>query len=335
MSREGRLSKPPPLEDVYFDGNRTFTINDSGSFNKDDFSIKPEGVLRSPMMAQGAISNLTLQDLVIGECIGRGSSGSVHVATDKNSGENIAVKIINLHAAENRHQLVKELKALMACACPQVVGFYDAFFSDLKVYIAMEYMQFGSLETVMEKRGCIPEIFLAEVTRQVLAGIHFLHKDRHHVHRDLKPANILINKDGIVKISDFGISKQMESSTDMCKSFLGTANYMSPERMEAKEYSFSSDIWSLGIIILEMSIGRFPYPPSASYFDLLNKIMKEQPEPPPEDASDEFRDFVLSCLHRNPADRPTVTQLMDHPFVQRDLMRTEEIRHQFVEWLSS
>lgn len=120
-------------------------------------------------------------------------------------------------------------------------------------------MDGGSLENVIHKVGSIPEHVLANMTYQILYGLSYLKKEK-RVHRDIKPSNVLINSQGQVKVSDFGIAAELRSSIAMCGTFVGTFKYMSPERIQRKPYSYSSDIWSLGIVLLETATGRYPYP---------------------------------------------------------------------------
>lgn len=89
------------------------------------------------------------------------------------------------------------------------------------------------------------------------------------MHRDIKPDNILINSKGFVKLTDFGICKQLDETAGLLKSFVGTMTYMSPERMEGENYSYKGDVWSLGIILIEMMTGKFPYPETRGFLEML------------------------------------------------------------------
>lgn len=125
----------------------------------------------------------------------------------------------------------------------------------------------------------------------------------HQIHRDLKPDNILLNKLGEIKLTDFGISKAMESTFGLCGTFIGTSTYMSPERIQGQKYSFPSDVWSLGLILYEMATGQYPYPPKSSIVDLYDYIFNN-PEPalPPDSGySENMRNF-LSCWYQLSAD---------------------------------
>jgi len=135
----------------------------------------------------------------------------------------------------------------------------------------------------------------------------------------MKPGNILLNARGEIKISDFGLSAELDSTKEMCATFIGTHAYMSPERLGGKPYSFASDIWSLGITLLECALGQYPYTAytGSNYFVLLSQIINDPPPQLPADSySAEFRDFINCCLNKDPDFRPSAHQLLMHPFVR-------------------
>jgi len=155
------------------------------------------------------------------------------------------------------------------------------------MYIVLEYMDGGSLADVLiatqlTGSGAPSELVLGRIAAKTLAGLNYLHRERHQVHRDIKPGNILLNSRGEIKISDFGLSAELDSTKEMCATFIGTHAYMSPERLGGKPYSFASDIWSLGITLIECAIGQFPYTAynGNNYFVLLSQILRPSAQPP-------------------------------------------------------
>lgn len=170
----------------------------------------------------------------------------------------------------------------------------------------------------------------------MLMGLWHLHKKLHQVHRDLKPANILLNRLGEIKLTDFGTSKALESTAGLCSTFVGTTRYMSPERIAGGQYSFPSDVWSLGIILYELAAGESPFPPDLSVVSLYEHIANN-PEPRllPEDGfSAGLCNFVacwydsketrnISSLQRMPEDRTTVTDLIGHQWLLDNEMSKE------------
>jgi serine/threonine protein kinase len=190
--------------------------------------------------------------------------------------------------------------------CPYIVSFYDAFVNANEGTLAfvMEYMDGGSLEDIVATGGCQRESVLANICCQVLKGLQFLHDNR-IVHRDLKPSNMLINHSGDVKITDFGIVREMDSTVDLAHTFVGTQSYMSPERIAGESYSYQSDVWSFGLTMLAVAVGRYPIdcPGGASFWGLLNYLQEESVPLPPEGVfSPAFRDFIAQCLHKDPSE---------------------------------
>uniref|UniRef100_A0A8U7NKI8 Dual specificity mitogen-activated protein kinase kinase 2 n=1 Tax=Corvus moneduloides TaxID=1196302 RepID=A0A8U7NKI8_CORMO len=161
-----------------------------------------------------------------------------------------------------RNQIIRELQVLHECNSPYIVGFYGAFYSDGEISICMEHMDGGSLDQVLKEAKRIPEEILGKVSIAVLRGLAYLREKHQIMHRDVKPSNILVNSRGEIKLCDFGVSGQLIDS--MANSFVGTRSYMSPERLQGTHYSVQSDIWSMGLSLVELSIGRYPIPPPDS-----------------------------------------------------------------------
>lgn len=147
----------------------------------------------------------------------------------------------------------------MTCNSDYVVSCFAIFYEGGCVFIVLEYMNLGSLSHLLQKMGKLSEPIIGMITYQVMKGFYYLHKEKKIIHRDIKPSNLLINSEGCVKIADFGVSGKIEHTLDTSQSFVGTANYMSPERIEGKPYISDTDIWSLGISLLECVMGEYPY----------------------------------------------------------------------------
>ncbi|CAH0562219.1 unnamed protein product [Brassicogethes aeneus] len=277
--------------------------------------------------------------------LGSGNGGVVTKVLHKSSGLVMARKLIHLEVKPPiKKQIIRELKVLHECNFAHIVGFYGAFYSDGEISICMEYMDAGSLDLILKKAGRIPENILGKITSAVLKGLSYL-RDKHAImHRDVKPSNILVNSSGEIKICDFGVSGQLIDS--MANSFVGTRSYMSPERLQGTHYSVQSDIWSLGLSLVEMAIGMYPIPTpdqktleaifgrqdnsQDSYadhtkaqprpmaiFELLDYIVNEPPPKLPANAfTDDFKDFVDRCLRKNPEERADLKTLMNHNWIR-------------------
>uniref|UniRef100_A0A3Q3GSP0 Dual specificity mitogen-activated protein kinase kinase 1 n=1 Tax=Kryptolebias marmoratus TaxID=37003 RepID=A0A3Q3GSP0_KRYMA len=195
--------------------------------------------------------------------LGAGNGGVVFKVSHRPSGLIMARKLIHLEIKPAiRNQIIRELQVLHECNSPYIVGFYGAFYSDGEISICMEHMDGGSLDQSLKKAGKIPEQILGKVSIAVIKGLSYLREKHKIMHRDVKPSNILVNSRGEIKLCDFGVSGQLIDS--MANSFVGTRSYMSPERLQGTHYSVQSDIWSMGLSLVEMAIGRFPIPPPDS-----------------------------------------------------------------------
>ncbi|RXH74663.1 hypothetical protein DVH24_029384 [Malus domestica] len=290
---------------------------------------------------------ITLEDLETIKVIGKGSGGVVQLVRHKWVGTLFALKValgamasafvherISSHSVlqviqmniqeEIRKQIVQELKINQAAQCPHVVVCHHSFYHNGAISLVLEYMNRGSLADVIGQVNTILEPYLAVVCKQVLQGLVYLHNKRHVIHRDIKPSNLLVNHEGQVKITDFGVSASLASSMGLRDTFVGTYNYMSPERISGSTYDYSCDIWSLGLVVLECAIGRFPYMQSEdqqswpSFYELLEAIVESPPpSAPPDQFSPEFCSFVSACIQKDPQHRSSCLDLLSHPFIKK------------------
>lgn len=289
--------------------------------------MSPRG-LKLPNQEE-VLFTLDPSDLEVMETIGRGACSVVKRAVHKGTGITLALKVFKLFDSSRRDMLVEEVRSLYKTDCPSIVHFYGAFFKDGSISVALEYMDGGSLANVMEQVGVVPEFVLASFAFQILWGMGYL-KHEHRIHRDIKPQNILINSKGEVKLTDFGVSKELMSSVAMARTFVGSFRYMAPERLQNSPYTYTSDIWSLGIVLYEMAAATNPYVDSLqpgtdetlageqSYIDVVQAVM-ESPSPqlpgPPGRFSDSFVNFLSGCLSKTPSARGSPESLLIHPWL--------------------
>ena len=199
-----------------------------------------------------------------------------------------------------------------------------------------------------QKDRGVPENILASVTKMVLKGLQYLHNVRYLVHRDMKPSNLLFNSDGMVKITDFGVSGDLESTKGAAASFVGTVTYMAPERLNGDHYTSSVDIWGLGISIVELFTGKHPFcgvlgpdicDGQVKFWKLVEHL---QSKAPPVDlegccASDLFFDFLDRCLCKGVNERASANELIEHPWITENCAPDEEDyldKATVAEWLS-
>ncbi|XP_021820949.1 mitogen-activated protein kinase kinase kinase 5-like [Prunus avium] len=260
-----------------------------------------------------------------GKLIGRGTFGSVYLATNRETGALCAMKEVDLipddpKSAECIKQLEQEIKVLRALKHPNIVQYYGSEVIDDHFYIYLEYVHPGSINKyVQDHIGAMTESVVRNFTRHILSGLAFLHNTK-TIHRDIKGANLLVDASGVVKLADFGMAKHLNGHSYNL-SLKGSPYWMAPEVIKAvmqnnadPDLALAVDIWSLGCTIIEMFNGKPPWSdftgPQAM-FKVLNTIPDI-----PETLSAEGKDFLSWCFRRNPAERPSAIQLLEHPFVR-------------------
>ncbi|XP_067005047.1 dual specificity mitogen-activated protein kinase kinase 4 isoform X2 [Anabrus simplex] len=268
-----------------------------------------------------------LQDL--GE-IGRGAFGTVNKMVHRRSNTVMAVKRIRSTVDEKEQkQLLMDLEVVMRSnECPFIVQFYGALFKEGDCWICMELMD-TSLDKfykfIYEKlKQRIPERILGKITVATVKALNYLKEKLRIIHRDVKPSNILLDKRGNIKLCDFGISGQLVDSIARTRD-AGCRPYMAPERIDpqrARGYDVRSDVWSLGITLMEVATGHFPYPKWNSVFEQLCQVVQGDPPrlSPNENGNHftmEFVNFVNTCLIKEETQRPKYKQLLDDAFIRR------------------
>lgn len=272
--------------------------------------------------AQARERGVNPDNLQVVERLGAGAGAShVERAVCRATGRNYALKVVNVFDAAQRRQMMREIDSHGRHDCPCLVRYHGAFVRNGQVRIALEYMDGGSLDALLAARGPLPEEVLAAVAYQVLWGLAYLRHER-EFHRDIKPQNILVNRDGEVKLTDFGISRCFGDSMSMAKTFVGTILYMSPERISNEPYNFKADIWSLGIVLMELATGERPFAAAGSNHLRIACAIADLSEPRlPADAgfSAELRDLIEACVVRDPAERLPPDVLLCSPWFTRSL----------------
>lgn len=244
--------------------------------------------------------------------LGKGGCGTVYEVIT-NHEAHCAVKVVRLSDHKGQSQLQREIQMYSQYEHENIVRYLGAYEDSEKLYVFLELMPNGSLETVYKKRS-LTDSEVSTITRQILNGLEFLH-GKNVIHRDIKCANILVGECGSVKVADFGVAK--DTNMDAAKSSVGTPLYMAPEVVKSRNedrYGSAADIWSLGCTVLEMLTRKRPYPCS-NPLQVLWKVMNGEVPDVPEELPRKARDFILRCLKVNPSDRPTAAQLLRDPFV--------------------
>ena len=312
---------------------KTFTLSDTGTFSKDMFSVGKDGVTNSPL-SHGEISALRLDDLDLGRLLGKGASSRVYLATHRRPGRPLALKVLQDLEREQaaRHSLVSEMKVVFNALSDHLVGFYDAFLHEGAVYLALEYMDAGSLLDVYENaaarcacpsrcsrtsssrscRGSPTSTASATPSTATSSRRTSCSTLRALVKlSDFGAPRALLSRRAIrsarnsacailTRVSSAGISKQLDSTRELAESYCGTRVYMSPERTKGEPYGLASDVWSFGLLALEARVRPLPVPGG----DVLRPRVAHRRRP----AADRRRGGAPAALARAPRPRARVAR---------------------------
>ncbi len=256
--------------------------------------------------------------------LGEGNFGAVYLIYHEGIKKKLALKIIiaDNSEEENMERMVQELHIHYNCKSPHIVKCYGYMMKGNELYIAMEFMNFGPLSRITKYKKNLHENFLGYVACQVIRALKYLHNSK-ILHRDIKPSNILINYEGEVKIADFGESGKLKETISYKNTLVGTLLYNSPERVTGNKYYPNCDIWSLGLLIFECALGRFPLfpengkPVNLTFIGFEEMLHKKKLPKLPDNYSSKFKDFVSQCLIKDPSRRPYAEDLMNHPFIKK------------------
>ncbi|KAK2498927.1 hypothetical protein MC885_015357 [Smutsia gigantea] len=246
--------------------------------------------------------------------IGEGSTGIVCLAREKHSGRQVAVKMMDLRKQQRRELLFNEVVIMRDYQHLNVVEMYKSYLVGDELWVLMEFLQGGALTDIVSQVR-LNEEQIATVCEAVLQALAYLHAQG-VIHRDIKSDSILLTLDGRVKLSDFGFCAQISKDVPKRKSLVGTPYWMAPEVISRSLYATEVDIWSLGIMVIEMVDGEPPY-----FSDSPVQAMKRlRDSPPPKlknshKVSPVLRDFLERMLVRDPQERATAQELLDHPFL--------------------
>eukprot|EP01080_Neovahlkampfia_damariscottae_P005977 gene5977-9976_t len=300
MTESSTTSSMPNSQEVRYE------ISASGAFVCQDIKISKNGISEVPLTLDSQEPSLlpgqfktkkvnppkiNFDELERVKHLGDGASSSVDLVKDHNNNL-YAMKSVSI-SKERVKLMYAEIKSLHKCRrCPHIISMTEAYYRTGQLHILLEVMDMD-LEHLLKKLKRIPEDILGLIIGQVLLALDYLHRKKGIIHRDLKPANILI------KVSDFGltgISSGLQNE-EVFKTSQGTILYMSPERLSGEKHSFKADIWSVGVVCIELCMGKLPYEHHNNFFDVMQEATSMGNIELNEDLfSNDFQDFIRALL---------------------------------------
>jgi eukaryotic-like serine/threonine-protein kinase len=247
--------------------------------------------------------------------LGTGGMANVYLAEDQELGRRVAIKILDdRHASDDQfvERFRREAKNAASLSHPNIVSIYDRGEAEGTYYIAMEYLDGRSMKELIISRGPAPTNVAIDYVRQILAAVRFAH--RHGiVHRDIKPHNVLVDAEGRLKVTDFGIARAGASQMTEAGSIIGTAQYLSPEQARGAPVDQTSDLYSVGVVLYELLTGAVPFNGDTPV-EIAMKHLSAIPEPPSALRADIPRDLdliVQRALAKDPSERYQSAEEMD------------------------
>ncbi|GAA5845412.1 hypothetical protein JCM11251_005066 [Rhodosporidiobolus azoricus] len=249
--------------------------------------------------------------------VGQGASGSVFVAKVLANGAKVAIKQMDLSHQPRKELIVNEILVMKESQHPNIVNFLDSFLvNGAELWVVMEFMEGGALTDIIDS-NTLEEDQISCISNETCKGLQHLH-GQSIIHRDIKSDNVLLDPQGHVKITDFGFSAKLTDQKSKRATMVGTPYWMAPEVVKQKEYGAKVDIWSLGIMAIEMIENEPPYldeePLKALYLIATNgtPTLKK-----PEKLSKELKNFLAVCLCVDVKSRATADELLQHEFLKK------------------
>ncbi|XP_060788660.1 protein kinase C zeta type isoform X3 [Neoarius graeffei] len=304
---EEEVELPPEDTEDTEDTDRTFLPHSRTVEKAED---DPEGVVDGMEKLQLS-ETLTLSDFDLMRVIGRGSYAKVLLVRLKKNEHVYAMKVVKkelVHDDEDIDWVQTEKHVFeQASTNPFLVGLHSCFQTESRLFLVIEYVNGGDLMFHMQRQRKLPEEHARFYAAEICIALNFLH-EKGIIYRDLKLDNVLLDQDGHIKLTDYGMCKEGIRPGDTTSTFCGTPNYIAPEILRGEDYGFSVDWWALGVLMFEMMAGRSPFDimtdnPDMNTEEYLFQVILEKPIRIPRSLSVKAASVLKGFLNKDPKER--------------------------------
>ena len=264
----------------------------------------------------------TIKDFTILSTIGEGSFGKVFLVSHNKTKSKYAIKRISKldkNNQEGKTYFKREIEIMYKIHQSNIVRLFNHFEDNEYCYFVMEYIENGNLfeQPAWKNNKCFPSNDVAKIIKEIICAVYYLHNmDPPIIHRDIKPENVLIDKNGVAKLTDFGWSNYVDSN-EVRRTYCGTPVYLAPEMIKEIGHDEHLDIWCIGVLLFELLTGNVPF--KGKDIDSLNNNILQLKIVWPKDISNTAKNLILKILKRDPGDRISLVDMLKHPFFKEKL----------------
>ena len=281
----------------------------------------------------------TIKDFTILGVIGEGSFGKVSLVRHNNTGSEYAIKQISKldkNNQEGKTYFKREIEIMYKIHQNNIVRLFNHFEDNEFCYFVMEYIENGNLfsQPCWKNNHCFPSYDVAKIIKEVICAVYYLHNmDPPIIHRDIKPENVLIDKNGVAKLTDFGWSNYVDSK-EIRRTYCGTPVYLAPEMIKEIGHDEHLDIWCIGVLLFELLTGNVPF--KGKDLESLNNNILSLKISWPKDINLVAKNLILKILKPDPGERISLRDMLKHPFfrtklnddnLEKDLIKPDGIKY--------